>query len=128
MTVAELFTVHGSKSGTGDMDLTSDLFHGTTSSIRIPKGMKLKIWARRVTGDAAGTLAIQYTHDITAGTPTWVTLSTIYLAAAGEEDLTLSKRPIKVMGFTGNEAVKVTVVSGSGNYTADLDVEITDGE
>jgi len=128
MTVAELFTVHGSASGTGDMSLTSDIFHGTATYIRIPKGMKLKIWARRVTGDATGTIVIRYTHDVTEATPTWVTLSTIYLSSAGEKDLTLSKRPIKVVGYTGKEAIKAEVTSGTGNYTLELDVEITDGE
>jgi len=128
MIVSELFTVYGSGTGTGAMSLQSDIFYGTVQHIRIPKGAKLKVWAKRITGDAAGDIEIQFTHDVTAGTPTWTTLSKTKLTAAGELDLTLSKRPIKVMGFTGNEAVRVYVSSGTGNYTAELDVEIVVGE
>jgi len=125
---SELFTVYGSGSGTGAMDLQSDIFHGTVNSIRIPKGMKLKVWARRAIADAAGTIEIQFTHDVTAGTPTWVTISKVVFTAAGEQDLTLSKRPIKVMGYSGKEAVRAYVSSGTGNYSIELDVEITDGD
>lgn len=120
--MTELFTLQGSVSGTGTFSLVSDLFRGSASSIRIPKGAKLKIWCKRLAGEA-GDVRIQLTRNITAATPTWTDISVERLAASGE--LTLEKRrPLVVRGITGREAIQVVRTSGSGNMFVDLEVEI----
>jgi len=65
MTVSELITFKGETDGastTGDFTLKSDIIYGSISYIRIPAGMKAKIWAKRISGNPV-TLKIYYTHD-----------------------------------------------------------------
>ena len=92
----ELLILYGESNGTdttGTYELTSDIIYGTVNHIRIPKGMKAKIWIKKISGDP-GTVYIQMTHDITADNP-WespITLEKITLSAAGQE-LEDTKRP-----------------------------------
>ena len=77
--MGELFSVYAKTDGsstTGTCNLYSDLFYGTTppTYIRIPKGMKLKIWAKRIYGAVATQFNIQYTHDVTAASPSYLSL------------------------------------------------------
>ncbi|MEM1553242.1 MAG: hypothetical protein QXH03_11345 [Candidatus Bathyarchaeia archaeon] len=120
----ELFTVQGSVSGTGDYTLDSDLLQATVTYIRIPRGLKAKIWTKRIAGEAAD-VAICFTPDVTAPSPTWKNLDVQKLASAGEVSLE-KRRPIVIHGFTGNEAFKITRLTGTGNSYITLEVEISE--
>jgi len=119
--MGELITFKGHVSGTGDYTLDSDILYSTVTYVRIPKGMKAKVWCKRISGEAAD-VAIEFTHDITASTPTWKELSVEKLASAGE--LILEKRrPTVIHGFTGKEAFKITRTSGTGDSYVEIEVE-----
>ena len=110
--MGELITFYGKVSGLGDYSLTSPAIRGSVGYIMIPKGVKLKIWAKRIAGPAT-TVAIMFTRDVTASSVTWETIGTEHLASAGE--ITLEKRrPIVVVGYTGKEAIKFSRVGPSG--------------
>ena len=102
-----LFTVRGATDGsstTGTFSLSGDLLQTAVSYIRIPKGMKLKVWCKRISGEPVEVI-MEYTHDVTAASPTWVEVGREVLASAGE--LALEKRrPIVLRGFTGKEAFR----------------------
>jgi hypothetical protein len=130
----ELFTVYGSASPTasnqsGDFTLTSPLVRGGFTYIRIPKGMRLKVWAKRLAGTAGFTLQIQYTPDVTAASPAWTPLDAEHLASPGSLELE-KRRPAAVYGRTGKEAVKLSYANttGSGTIYAAAEVEVTDEE
>lgn len=120
----ELFTVYGSVSGTGDYTLDSDIFASTVNYIRIPKGTKLKVWCKRISGSAAE-VQLKYTSDVTSGSPVYKTLDVQKLASDGELSLE-KRRPMVMRGITGKEAFKVTRSSGSGYSYIALEVEISD--
>ena len=126
--VSELFTVYGKTDGTnttGTFSLSSPVFRGTVTYIRIPKGMKAKIWGKRISGDAA-TITVEMTRDVTAGTPTWSAVHTEYLASPGELNIE-KRRPIIVEGRTGKEAIRITWSQGTAGTThVEFDIEITD--
>jgi hypothetical protein len=128
----ELFTVYGSASPTasgesGDFALTSPLVRGSFSYIRVPKGMRLKVWAKRLGGTAGFTLLVQYTPDVTVPSPTWTALDAEHLASAGSLELE-KRRPAVVYGFTGKEAVKLSYANatGAGTIYAAAEVEVSD--
>ena len=130
----ELFTVCGTASPTasgqsGDFTLTSPLVRGSFSHISVPKGMRLKVWAKRLSGTAGFTLLVQYTPDVTAPSPAWVVLDAEHLASAGSLELE-KRRPAAVLGLTGNEAVKLSYANatGAGTVYAAAEVEVTDEE
>jgi hypothetical protein len=130
----ELFTVYGSASPTasgqsGDFALTSPLVRGSFAYIRVPKGMRLKVWAKRLAGTAGFTLLVQYTPDVTAPSPTWAVLDAEHLASAGSLELE-KRRPAAVFGLTGREAVKLSYANttGAGTVYAAAEVEVTDEE
>lgn len=121
---SELMTVHGEVTGLDDYTLRSPLVRGTFTYIRIPKGVKLKIWAKRIAGPEA-VVAIKYTSDVTASPPDWVDLSVESLASGAGEESVEKRRPIVVEGITGKEAIKVTRVGPSGaTDTSYVDLEI----
>jgi len=108
--LGELVTFHGKTDGSsteGVFELESDILHGTVSYIRIPKGMKAKIWAKRI-GGAACDLIVEYTHDVTAADP-WASPTTMELESLSSSgELKIEKRrPIILRGFTGKEAFRV---------------------
>lgn len=135
--VSELFTVHGetdAASVTDTFTLYSDSFLTTPATpeplyLRIPAGMKLKIWSRRLSGDAQSTtLLVEYTHDVTAALPTWLEMSIDLQDIAVESRLDEEKRrPIVFQGFTGTEAVSFVweqTVAATAYFEAE--VEYTD--
>jgi len=74
-----IITVHGATDGsnkTGAPTLVNDFFvtsTNTVTSIRIPKGLKLRILDLEfLCGGYMTDWRIDYTLDITAGSPTWV--------------------------------------------------------
>jgi len=122
--MSEMLSLRGNISGTGDYTLRSDLFYNTTTTFRLPRGLKAKIWAKRLSGQEAQ-MTINYTNDITVDNPTWVPVSTEYLASAGE--LTLEKRkPVLLRSIDGKQGFKITRDSGTGDSFAEFDVEIGD--
>ena len=128
MTVSELITFKGETDGastTGDFTLKSDIIYGSISYIRIPAGMKAKIWAKRISGNPV-TLKIYYTHDVTVTSPTWEEIGSEYLSAEGEKSLE-KRRPIIARGFTGKEAIKFSweQATAAESHVA-IDVEFTD--
>jgi hypothetical protein len=130
----ELITVYGSATPTtsgqfGDFTLYSQIAYNTFNYISIPKGTKLKIWAKRITGTTTFTFEIKHTRNITADSPNWITLDSEYLSSPGTLELE-KRKPIIVIGFTGNEAIKLSYsnTGGSGTLTVEVDIEITDEE
>lgn len=126
----ELITLTGTTPGdteSGELDLKSQMIYGTVNRIRVPKGLKLKIWCKRISGDPAK-IMIQYTRDVTEETPTWENLITEELASSGEVVLE-KRRPAIVYGMTGKEAVRVFFDQsgyGAGTTTVEIEVEVTD--
>ena len=130
----ELITVYGSATPTasgqsGDFTLNSQIAFNTFNYIRIPKGTKLKIWSKRISGTTTFTFAVNYTPNIIATTPNWITLGSEYLSSPGTLELE-KRKPIIVNGFTGNEAIKLSYsnTGNSGTLTVEVDIEITDEE
>jgi hypothetical protein len=128
----ELMTVFGTTSPTasdqsGDLMLSTPIAHNTFTYIRIPKGLKAKIWAKRLAGTAGFTLLVQYTNDVTEPSPTWITIDAEHMATAGSLELE-KRRPVVVVARTGNEAVKLSYANttDAGTLYASVDIEITD--
>ena len=129
--VKELLNLYGATDGTsatGTFSLSGDMLYSSVDYIRIPKGMKAKIWIKKLSAEVATTISIEMTHDITATTP-WsspTTLATIRLSSAGET-LEDTRRPVIVRGFTGNEAIRVTWSQPTaGNASVELTVELVE--
>ena len=120
----ELFSVRGEVTGTGVYSLNSDLFHAPVTVLRIPAGMRVKVWCKRIAGEPAD-VDIEYTTDITVSPPVWRKVDSQRLPTSGE--ITLEKRrPLVLRGLTGREAVRVSRVAGTGSSYIDLELELTD--
>jgi len=126
-----LFTVNGCatpSSSTGDFTtLTSPSVYGNFSYIRLPKGFKAKIWAKRLAGTAGFMLVINYTTDVTVSQPNWTAVDVEYLASAGSIELD-KRRPIVIPFRTGNEAIKFSYsnATANSNICFSVDIEVTD--
>jgi len=120
--VGELFTLKGKVTGTGDYTFTSDLIYGTITLFRIPRGMRAKVWCKRISGEAAE-LYLRYSHDVTVSPISWVDISFEKLASPGE--LWLEKRrPIVLRSEVGKEGFKLERVTGTGDSHVEIEVEI----
>lgn len=109
MSETELVTVRGETDGsatTGTVSLDSDLFQSEAAYFRIPKGLKAKIWFKKIAGEGETLFTLQYTHDVTAATPTWKDVQQEVLASKGEIALE-KRRPEILRSFTGREAFRV---------------------
>ena len=108
--MTELLILRGETDGSsasGVVSLWSDVFHKSVDYLRIPRGRKVKVWFKKVSGDGETLFKLQFTRDVTAETPEWVDVEAEKLASKGE--LALEKRrPVILRGFTGREAVRVT--------------------
>jgi len=106
----ELIVLRGETDGTsttGTFSLDSDILYAPVTYVRIPKGMVVKVWFKKLAGEGEALTTLEYTYDVTVATPTWKALHVEKLAAKGE--VTLEKRrPIILRGFTGREAFRVT--------------------
>lgn len=129
-----LMTVYGTASPTdsgasGDFTLTSPDVHGSFSYIRIPKGLKAKVWAKRLSGTVGFTLQIQASGDVTASSPAWSVVDSEHLASAGSLELE-KRRPVVILGRTGKEGIKLSYANttGAGTIYAVVEVELTDEE
>jgi hypothetical protein len=117
MTEGELFVLRGATDGsnaTGTVSLNSDLLQSSVTSVRIPKGMKAKIWFKKVSGEGETLFTLKYTHDVTVGAPTYIDVQQEKLASKGE--VAIEKRKPEILrGFTGKEAFKVDWSQPSGS-------------
>lgn len=108
---SEHITLSGITNGTnatGVLAVVSDVIYGNVETIRIPKGLALKIWSKHING-ADITVKTQYTLDVSAESPTWVDFAVDVFDASVEGDRNIEKRrPLLFRGFTGKEAVRFT--------------------
>jgi len=129
MTWSELITIHGETDGsrtTGTCSLTSDVFYGSVTYIRIPKGVKAKIWFKTVGGEGETLFTLQYTRDVTVSNPTWVSIESVKLASKGEMSID-KRRPVILRGITGKEAFQITWTQPSATKAyIELGVEFTE--
>jgi len=130
----ELITVYGSATPTasgqsGIFTLYSQIAYNTFNYIRIPKGTKMKIWAKRISGTTSFTFEIYYTPDITQPGPPWTIINSEYLSSPGTLELE-KRKPIIINGFTGNETIQLAYsnTGNPGTLTVEVDIEITDEE
>lgn len=129
-----LFTAYGSASpaatgASGDFTLASPDVYGSFSYIRVPKGLKVKVWAKRLSGTVGYTLQIQVSDDVTAPSPTWYVVDSEHLASAGSLELE-KRRPVVIQGKTGREGVKLSYANttGAGTIYLVVEVELADEE
>lgn len=108
---SEHITLSGITDGTnatGVIAVVSDVIYGNVETIRIPKGLALKIWSKHING-ADVTVKTQYTLDVSADPPTWADFAVDVFDASVEGDRNIEKRrPLLFRGFTGKEAVRFT--------------------
>jgi len=134
MSPPSLVTFHGATFGAGTagtIPLTSDILQAAVNYIQIPRGMAAKIWAIRMSGDAAvvtlgfsKTAAAAVTATTTPFTPT-VALSAFNfdptLAMWLNDNL---RHPIVVNSPTGGECIYLNWVNAGTKVTqVDIDVE-----
>lgn len=108
--MSELITFRGETNGTstsGTVSLWSDILNATATYVRIPKGMKAKIWFKKVSGDGETAFTLQYTSDVTAGSPSWSSVEVEKLTSKGEMTFD-RRRPVILRGLTGKEAFQIT--------------------
>ena len=127
--MGELITLHGETDGsstTGTFSLTGELLYSSVSNIRIPQGVKLKVWFKSVKGDPS-VVKLQLTKDVTVSSPTWSDLEIIELVSSGELDLE-KRKPVIVHGITGKEAAQLTWDQssfGAGKTFVEIGVEFS---
>lgn len=93
--------------------------------IRIPIGLKVKIWAKRISGDEC---KFKITLSRDGGSTFPETLTIEYNPAPGEVALE-KRRPIVVKAFTGQEAIRIDYEKSSTNPAYfELEIEFTDEE
>ncbi len=112
MAETELMVIRGATDGTnttGTFSLLSDLIYGNVTFVRIPKGMKAKIWWKTLSGEGETLVSLQYTHDVTASSPTYIDIEKVKLNSMGELSLE-KRRPVVLHGFNGKEAFRLTWV------------------
>jgi len=129
-----LFTVHGTASPTasgqsGVFTLTSPDVYSSFNYIRIPRGFKAKIWAKRIGGTVAFMAIVNFAPDVTVSNPSWTAVDREYLASAGTLELE-KRRPIVLYGKSGTEGIQLAYsnTGGSGTIFIDVDIELTDEE
>jgi hypothetical protein len=107
--MSELLTIRGETSSTdasGTVPLDSDLFQSTVNYFRIPKGLTVKIWFKKIAGEGETLFTLQYTYDCTAASPVWKNIQQEKLASKGEVALE-KRRPEIFRAFNGTEAISV---------------------
>ncbi len=129
-----IVTFHGATAGAGTagtIALTSDILQAAVNYIQIPRGMKAKIWAIRMSG-AAGSLTLGFSKTVAAAviatttpfTPT-VSLAVFYFDPTLDSWLNDNLRhPIEIPSETGGECIYVNWVNAGSVVTYfDMDVE-----
>jgi len=103
-----MLTIYGETDGsstTGNFTLKNEWFASDQTYIRIDKNLVAKVWAIEVSGNPVD-VKIEFTHDVTVGSPTWQTLKVVSLPSSGEISLDKRKPIITITGKTGNEAIR----------------------
>lgn len=128
-TVGELLVLRGETTGTdtsGVVRLDSDVLYTPVEYVRIPKGLKVKVWFKKVSGEGETLFTLQYTDDVTAPSPAWRDVQQEKLASKGELSIE-KRRPLVLRGFTGREAFRVTYTQPVATKAyVELGVEIGD--
>jgi hypothetical protein len=123
--MSELFTLGGSITNTGVVSLTGDLLYSTVAYLRIPKGYRAKIWAKRLNnpnGTAAAVVRFEKSPDVTVNSPTWAAIGTEL--ATSSEVVVEKRRPIVFRSLTGKEGLRVNVTSAPTDSTTSVELEI----
>ena len=90
------------------LSLNSDLIYGAVSSIIIPKGLQLKIWAIRISGSEI-TVAINFAKTFSGILVSTNLHNAVAFNPATASPLYLEKnKPICIPGIAGGEAINVT--------------------
>ncbi|MEM1710340.1 MAG: hypothetical protein QW820_05575, partial [Sulfolobales archaeon] len=70
--MGELLVFRGETTGTdtsGVVSLDSDILYTTANYVMIPKGLKCRVWFKKVSGEGETLFTLQYTPDVTVSTP-----------------------------------------------------------
>lgn len=124
--MGELITFYGATDGsstTGTVSLDSNILYSSVDYIRIPKGVKLKIWGIRAYAVQNTNFNIEFTSDVTVGSPTYETVDSVFVASNDYQTVE-KRRPIVVKGTTGKEAIRITwsqSTAGSGGIAIDVE-------
>jgi len=122
--VSELLTYRGETDGTsttGTFSLSSEMVVGTVEYVVVPKGMKAKIWAKRLVGKPLD-MVVEVTRNISS--PTWAEVGRERLVSEGELSLQ-KRRPMVVRGLTGLDAFRLRWdQSGFGAGKSYVEVEV----
>ena len=122
MTLMTLFGRTDGSSTTGTFSLYGDILYSTADYVRIPKGLKAKIWCKRISGEVETEVIIQFTNDVTETTPTWNDVSRQRLASKGVLELE-KRRPVVLRGRTGKEAFRIQWSQSTAGY-ANVEIEV----
>jgi hypothetical protein len=139
--ISQLFTVNGTGATSGiGLSLTSTIIKSVGNStlaptfIRIPRGMKLKIWGKSIISTQnTETVLTQMTHNGASTAPAgYVTVDTqpsatnTSTAATASVAFANKHRPIVLEGLTGKEAVRfVTTAAAASATSISYEIEIT---
>jgi hypothetical protein len=125
--VRQLMTVSGTgaTSVTG-VTLVADIISGTPTKIRIPQGLKLKVWAKNLSsGLSTDSVSVQYCRDGRSTTPTWVTIdkqSAILGNVTGAMVNIDKRRPMVVNGLGAQGAIQILPASSTAVVTYELEI------
>ena len=81
-------------------------FYETPKYIRLPRGCKVKIWYKSFAAEGATKLIVEFTHDVTASSPTWEVIDEQYLPDPGGQLNLEKRRPIVIHAKKGTEAIR----------------------
>lgn len=107
--MGELLVLRGETDGistSGTVSLYSDILAASADYVMIPKGMKCKIWFKKVSGEGETLFTLQYTYDVTSPRGAWMDIEQEKLASKGEISID-KRRPLVLRGLTGREAFRV---------------------
>lgn len=125
----ELIILRGETDGTtssGTVSLWSDIFNISTTSVRIPRGMKAKIWFKEISGEGETLFTLEYSRDITIPSPSWLRVEQVKLSAKGIVSVE-KRRPVILRSFTGKEGFRVSWTQPTATKAyIELGVEFTE--
>ena len=141
---AEMFTVYGATDAAntdGTVALYAPVIYGTDDFLRIPRGMKLKIQAIRISAESTAPtdtyIQVRFTHDVVTNavepTPSlggwagWQIVTHQFLDVSDNPRMNDDPRkPIILQGMSGLEAIAVSWVQAVAcEVYIELDVEYT---
>jgi len=127
---SDLITVYGKTDGrnaTGVFTLYSTSFTNSPNYLRFDKGVRVKIWGRRVEG-APATIYIEFAPDATAPSPSWTPVGAVVLSSACAVELE-KRRPVVIECRTGREGIRFAWEQSTAGVThVELDIEVEPAE